>query len=68
MNDFVALLLAVTAFLAVTILTNAVLPALANWSDHGTNLTAFGPPAGFTLATATGITIYRKLISGQPVG
>ena len=61
MNDFVALLVAVMAFLLTLILGEAALLALHDAAGNET-LLALGPPLRLLVSFGTGCFVYRKLL------
>ena len=62
MNDFVALLIAVMAFLLTMILGEATLLALHDVIGYNETLLALGPPLRLLASFGTGWLAYRKLL------
>lgn len=60
MNDFVGLLIGVTAFALCMVLGGAVLWGLENRFGTSDDLIAFGPPIRFSLSIATAVLAYRR--------
>ena len=62
MNDFVALLIAVAAFLFAMLAGHALLSLVLSASGWNDSVLAFGPVLRLVVSAAVGVFAYRKLL------
>ena len=66
MNDFVALLIAVAAFLLTMMMGQGLIVVLHGALDYSDSVLAFGPILRLAASGAIGIALYRRLYRGTP--
>jgi hypothetical protein len=66
MSDFVALLIAVTAFLATMMVGQSVIVALHGALNYSDAVIAFGPVLRLAAGIAVGVVAFRRLHRGTP--
>jgi hypothetical protein len=66
LNDFVALLIAVAAFLLTMAVGQGLIVALHGALGYSDTVLAFGPILRLAASVATGIVLYRRLYRGTP--
>lgn len=66
MNDFVALLIAVAAFLLTMMVGQGLIVALHGALDYSDTVLAFGPILRLAISVAIGVIAYRRLYRGTP--
>lgn len=66
MSDFVALLIAVAAFLVTMMVGQGLIVALHGALNYSDSVIAFGPVLRLAAAIAIGVIAYRKLHRGTP--
>jgi hypothetical protein len=65
-NDFVALLIAVTAFLLAMMMGQGLIVLLHGALDYSDTVIAFGPILRLTASAAIAFALYRRLYRGTP--
>ena len=66
MNDFVALLIAVTAFLLAMMMGQGLIVLLHGALDYSDTVIAFGPILRLVTSAAIAFALYRRLYRGTP--
>jgi hypothetical protein len=66
LNDFVALLIAVAAFLLTMMVGQGLIVALHGALDYSDTVLAFGPILRLAISVAIGVIAYRRLYRGTP--
>jgi hypothetical protein len=66
LNDFVALLIAVAAFLLAMMVGQALIVVLHGALDYSDTVLAFGPILRLAGSVAIGVAAYRRLDRGTP--
>ncbi len=66
MNDFVALLIAVTAFLLAMMVGQGLIVLLHGALDYSDTVIAFGPILRLLASAAIAFALYRRLYRGTP--
>ena len=66
MNDFVALLIAVAAFLLAMMAGQALIVLLHGALDYSDTVIAFGPVLRLAVSAAIAFALYRRLYRGTP--
>ena len=68
MNDFIALLIGVIAFMLCMVLGESALSAMELRFGTSDDLLAFGPPIRLGLSLATALVIYRRTLAVRAAG